>query len=611
MTIDIDLLLDSVAQVHPVATETTTAIAQEIIQAGIPYQKSYGDYQSGGWLTAMIYNTSGKSENNVVTEGEAKPTELLDIMPTTRNFLESLGLNYFAVRIAKTEPGAYLWEHRDYLELGSNNKLRLHVPLVTNKDAVMQFSDCSVHMALGSIWKLNPTVNHAISNTGTSERIHLILDCYMNDTLRDMVAQESLSDRHVRILPILNAEEKARIQSEARLLFKSCGMDAAEDLFLKTFHTYNLGQETSYDLLIDFYTHMGFEERAKHWIQANIERMDVRDKADPKDAKINMKGTFFQAVHETDSLPQYGILKSVLNTCRAIEGLESAFIRGSLARGDADPFSDIDLLCVVAPEKFSSFVSKVNAAIQNNHGGIMPGWVDTIVKDFGGVGFVNLINQQGELYQLDLYIACQGNPGLNALNALPHKQEVFHARRERAITERHAGLKYRLHAEEVTRAIDELTAPNDNIEKTFTELCVLAFMIKKCLRRGDGFVAASEFTMWKKAFVKLARQKYDPDLQEYGFYHVKKLEKQLGDQGNFFENLKLINNAPLTYENFCVMHQYAMDFVRQHAPDVFVRNSAAILMLSNHILEIKPNSLEKKLAFTSTEKIQIVPSPHP
>jgi hypothetical protein len=36
--------------------------------------------------------------------------------------------------------------------------------------------------------------------------------------------------------------------------------------------------------------------------------------------------------------------------------------------------------------------------------------VDTIVKDFGGIGYIYLLEASGRIYQLDLYVTRQGRP---------------------------------------------------------------------------------------------------------------------------------------------------------------------------------------------------------
>jgi hypothetical protein len=62
-----------------------------------------------------------------------------------------------------------------------------------------------------------------------------------------------------------------------------------------------------------------------------------------------------------------------------------------------------------------------------------------------------------------------------------------------------------------------------SVGKTLLELNVLSVMLKKCLMRGDDFVASSEYSMWRNCFIKLVRWKCDVDFRDYGFYYVKRL----------------------------------------------------------------------------------------
>jgi hypothetical protein len=434
--------------------------------------------------------------DGTVRDGAASPTPLAKRLPITQWFLEELGLDFFTVRIARNDPDSWLWEHRDYVKLDEEKKrLRLHVPLVTSPNAIMQFSQCTVHIAPGWIWKLDPTVSHAISNTGTDSRTHLNLNCYKNRTLRTMLGNETLKAEHVQLLPLLDAEERKKLltQAQAQDLFTQKGSEKAGQHLLKTFHKFDLGEETSYDLLIDFYCDMGFRSRENYWIAEQIARVYNRDKIDPNAAVGNMRGTLFSNPHaSTSDLLQFSIFQQVLRTCRPYPELEQACVRGSLARGDVDPNSDIDLLCVVAPQEFASFAKQVDVGIKEPHNPVAEGWVDTIVKDFGGVG---LLETGTGLYELDLYIACQGHPSLDYLNRVPHKQEIFRQNRKGGSNQRCDALHYRLHSETVEQHIRCINEVEPSVSRTLTEISVLGIMVKNRLERGDEFVASNEYNM--------------------------------------------------------------------------------------------------------------------
>lgn len=169
-------------------------------------------------------------------------------------------------------------------------------------------------------------------------------------------------------------------------------------------------------------------------------------------------------------------------------------------------------------------------------------WVDTIVKDFGGAGFVYLLQTDHGLYQLDLYVACRGHPSLDRLNRVPHKQEIFRHDGNEGDSGHSDTLTYRLHSEEVGQEIRRINSIEPSVSRTLTELNVLGFMIKKCLSRGDEFVAGNEYNAWTKCFIKLVRSKFDKQYRDYGFYHVKRLVNEVDDHGALYEDLRAMNS---------------------------------------------------------------------
>ncbi|KAF2108908.1 hypothetical protein BDV96DRAFT_503933 [Lophiotrema nucula] len=584
---NVNKLMESISQLYPIQPNQFQAMVDEIQNANIPYKVHYDDYQSGGWFTAVLYAPDAKDEGNegTVRDGVAKPTTVAENLPCTRQFLDGLGLEYFTVRIARTDPDAWLWEHRDYIELNEDKKrLRLHIPLVSNPRAIMQFSQCSVHLAPGWLWKLDPMVSHAISNTSQESRTHIILDCYVNETLREMLDGEILEAKNMRLLPHLDAATRKELLIEAHDLFASQGMEKAEMHLLKTFHRYDLGEDTSYDLLIDLYREMGFRARENFWIEAQTGRVYHREKIDSNPSAVCSLGTVFPNPHASvSSLAQSSILLEVLQVCRQYHGLEKAYVRGSLARGDADRHSDIDLLCVVAPEHFASFIQQVDDGIKQKYDAAADSWVDTIVKDFGGVGFVYLLQTNKGLYQLDLYVACQGHPSLQNLDDVPAKQLVFCKHGKDKSNSRVEFSHFRLHSEAVLQDIRRINDVESSVSPTITELCILAFMIKKCLERGDNFLADNEYNMWKRQFLQLVRQRFDTEHRDYGFYHVKRLITKGEDGARLYEDLCKLYCLSLSKECLVVAHHYAMAFAETHFPEEYAQQQKIVRAICGHI----------------------------
>ena len=65
-------------------------------------------------------------------------------------------------------PGTKLITHQD-----SPDKIRVHIPIYTNKDSNWIIEDEEIHMEPGWAYLVNTTLPHSVENKGTTNRIHL------------------------------------------------------------------------------------------------------------------------------------------------------------------------------------------------------------------------------------------------------------------------------------------------------------------------------------------------------------------------------------------------------------------------------------------------------
>jgi hypothetical protein len=226
---------------------------REAVNLELGWTTEYTEYQSGGWKTLSLYNQSGQTQDTVIADGGCRETDLLAKMPATRSYLRGLGFDFMSVRIAKLEPRAFLWEHRDYTELEPRPRARLHVPLITNAQSRLIIGGSAIHMNCGSLWFLNPTERHGACNLGHSDRIHLILDVYIDESLKRLLSSRILSSASVTELPKPKQMEiQACVQQAAKLVglgYRS----SAEALLLKSFHRFSLDEGAAYNLIVQMY----------------------------------------------------------------------------------------------------------------------------------------------------------------------------------------------------------------------------------------------------------------------------------------------------------------------------------------------------------------------
>lgn len=78
--------------------------------------------------------------------------------------------------ISVVMPGRDVFPHKDQFD---NDWLyRVHVPLVTNEQAVFVVEDIRFHLEVGSAYRVNVAKQHSVENNGTVPRIHFMFDCY-------------------------------------------------------------------------------------------------------------------------------------------------------------------------------------------------------------------------------------------------------------------------------------------------------------------------------------------------------------------------------------------------------------------------------------------------
>lgn len=241
-----------------------TAIREEfaIAEPSLPWKPQYDPYQNGGWFTCSLMNPAGLSDNNVIADGIARPTELMFLFPTLARLLENLTFKVMWVRLAKMAPDAMLWEHIDYTELNSKKKYRLHIPLLSNKDACLILPGQAVHLPSGNMWLIDPKNRHAAVNRGSTSRVHLLLDLYLDQKLEEMIGKAKPLMEFTQ-LPKLDCKRRKDLLERASRLLELGFIGAAERLLLRSFLFYDLGEVSSYDLLIDLYT--ADSARGQHW----------------------------------------------------------------------------------------------------------------------------------------------------------------------------------------------------------------------------------------------------------------------------------------------------------------------------------------------------------
>jgi hypothetical protein len=94
------------------------------------------------------------------------------------------------VRLLRLSPGSNIKEHRDYNLSYEDGEVRVHIPIRTNPGVEFAVDGDVLPMGEGECWYVNFNLPHRIDNRGTTDRVHLVIDCVLNDWLRGMFPPE-------------------------------------------------------------------------------------------------------------------------------------------------------------------------------------------------------------------------------------------------------------------------------------------------------------------------------------------------------------------------------------------------------------------------------------
>jgi ribosomal protein S18 acetylase RimI-like enzyme len=147
-------------------------------------------YYEGDWSAVPLRSIGGRTDHiypDPTSKSAFADTPLLERCPYIREVLGTLRCPLQAVRFLRLKTGSVIKEHRDH-ELGfEDGEVRLHIPVITNPEVEFVLNQVRVVMNEGECWYLNVNQPHRVANRGAKDRIHLVIDCTVNDWLREQL----------------------------------------------------------------------------------------------------------------------------------------------------------------------------------------------------------------------------------------------------------------------------------------------------------------------------------------------------------------------------------------------------------------------------------------
>lgn len=156
-------IVPAAAPVEPVVAEVLALLEQ------IPMERRQRHCFDGSWSSVEVVTSSV----NDPMRGDA--TEWLERLPALTSLFDAFCGAVAHCTIARIAPGDLLDWHFDPASI-DHELSRLHLPILSNPDAVTDFCDTRAHWPEGRLFYGDYGFPHRVTNTGATERIHLYFD---------------------------------------------------------------------------------------------------------------------------------------------------------------------------------------------------------------------------------------------------------------------------------------------------------------------------------------------------------------------------------------------------------------------------------------------------
>ena len=155
-------------------------------------------YYEGDWSVVPLRSIGGRADHIYPDPTKTKSfadTPLLARCPSVQALLATLPCELQAVRFLRLKAGSVVKKHCDYNLGYEDGEVRLHIPVVTNPAVEFIMDGKRVVMNPGEVWYHNFNLPHSVVNKGDTDRIHLVIDCFLNDWLRELILS---AEAHLR-----------------------------------------------------------------------------------------------------------------------------------------------------------------------------------------------------------------------------------------------------------------------------------------------------------------------------------------------------------------------------------------------------------------------------
>lgn len=142
---------------------------------------------------SAIALVSLNGEDNDEFSGRMMPTAHLQRCNYVQQIMANLGEVFARSRLMRLAAWSQVSPHVDF-NYHWYNRVRIHIPIITNPDVIFYCGDEKVHMQAGECWIFDSWRLHNVVNSSPDDRTHLVLDTAGSSRFWDIVRQAQKND---------------------------------------------------------------------------------------------------------------------------------------------------------------------------------------------------------------------------------------------------------------------------------------------------------------------------------------------------------------------------------------------------------------------------------
>lgn len=150
-----------------------------------PHPQGY----AGNWGLPLLAANADPGDDR--TQGHMLPTPALKRCPYLLHVLASIGAVWGRTRLMRLDGNAEVAAHVD-INYYWRERVRVHVPILTNPEVRFECDNTHVNMAAGECWIFDTWRSHRVINPTRSRRIHLVADSVGSDPFWRLTASGRL-----------------------------------------------------------------------------------------------------------------------------------------------------------------------------------------------------------------------------------------------------------------------------------------------------------------------------------------------------------------------------------------------------------------------------------